>query len=972
MSHRRPYPLARSPRSDRPSSVLKAIFVLALSSIALSAATPAHAAPTGPAAKSAPTVKGPFVYPAVKPLVFTGSLRSLPIAQPEPARVFPIGFPRPLEPLPPGGGTIGPAAPPAVDDRSLAGVDSPIDFSDVYPDIDGAFDLCCPSDPNGDVGPNHYIQTVNSSFQVFNKQGGTMAGPSRISTIWTGAGDTTSDCATNDSGDPIVKYDRAANRWLISQFALPNGLFNAPSSECIAISRTGDPVNGGWFIYTFRIPGDRIDYPKFGVWSDAYYMSSQQGYSGGSLDAWAFDRANMLNGTFVTPVRFTIGGPALILLPADLDGVAAPPFGAPAPFARAIDGDLWGGSDRVEVYDFHVDWGTPGNSTFTPNVTLPTSFDGNLCNGQDLDNDCVPQPGTGTLLETLSNWSMQPLQYRNFGSHDTLVFNHTVDSNGSDHAGVRWYELRRNTPGSGAWTMRQQATYASDAVHSWMGSIAMNGAGDMALGYSVSNGTSVYPGIRYAGRLSSDPLNTMPQGEFTIVDGGSSSVATRWGDYSAMAVDPVDDCTFWYTDEYEPATGRGTRIGAFKFPSCVKRISIDDVSHNEGNSGTTAYTFTVSLSGPTGTVVTVDYATSDGSATTADGDYGAASGTVTFQSGETTKTVTVLVNGDNKFEPNENFLVNLSNALGADIADDTGVGTIVNDDPQPTISINDVSEYEGHFGQTPFTYTVSLSNPSYLPITVDYATADGTATIANNDYQSRAGTVVFLPEDTSENVTVPVIGDIVVEPDETYFVNLSNPTNATIADAQGLGTILNDDLSPDVACTITGTNGDDVLVGTPGNDVICGLAGDDRISGGGGHDVLLGNSGGDAMFGEAGNDLLIGGSGKDDDVLDGGAGNDNLQGEEGNDTLIGGTGSNALFGANGGDSLTGGTGNDLISGGNGNDTQVGGAGSDSLLGDAGGDSLNAQDGVSGNDTADGGKGTDTCVSDPGDTVINCP
>lgn len=971
MSPRR-HPLPSSPRIDRRSVVLEAFLFLVLSSLAIVGAAPAQTVPLGQTVASAPTIKGPFAYPAVRPLEFNGSVRSLPIARPGPAREFPIGFPQAPQPLPPGGGLIEPTAPSSADaGSSRSGASAPaIDFSNVYPNFDATFDGCCPSDPNGDVGPDHYIQTVNSSFQMFDKQGTSLAGPSRISTIWVAAGDT-GDCANNDNGDPIVKYDEAADRWLISQFAIPNGLFTAPSSECIAISQTADPVNGGWFVYTFRIPGDRIDYPKFGVWPDAYYMSSQQGYSGGSLDAWAFDRANMLNGTFVTPVRFTVAGPALILLPGDLDG-PAPPAGTPAPFARAIDGDLWGGSDRVEVYDFHVDWVNTANSTFTLNASLPTTFDGDLCNATNLFNNCVPQPGTTSLLETLSNWSMQPLQYRNFGTHDTLVFDHSVDANGSDRAGVRWYELRRNTPGTGAWTMRQQSTHSPDAVHRWMGSIAMNGDGDIAVGYSVSDGTSVFPGVRYAGRLSTDALNTMPQGEFTMVNGGSSTGGTRWGDYSAMAVDPVDDCTFWYTTEYLSGGGRATRLGAFKFPSCVQTISIDDVSHNEGNAGTTAYTFTVSLSAPTGTVVTVDYDTADGSATTADGDYNAASGTVTFQSGDTSETVTVYVNGDNKFEPNENFFVNLSNAMGADISDGQGMGTIVNDDPQPTISIDDVSDYEGHFGQNPFTFTVSLSNPSYQQISVDYATADGTATVANNDYQATAGTAVFLPNDTSENVAVPVIGDIFIEPDETFFVNLSNPTNATIVDPQGLGSILNDDLSPFVDCTINGTNGDDILVGTPGNDVICGGPGNDMLFGGGGHDVLFGGPGNDSLFGEDGNDLLLGGSGKGDDAMEGGAGNDNIQGEEGNDTLNGGTGSNALFGGNGEDSLTGGNGNDLLNGGNGNDVQVGGSGSDSLIGDNGGDSLDTVDGVSGNDNADGGKGTDSCVSDPGDSVINCP
>ena len=405
-------------------------------------------------------------------------------------------------------------------------------------------------------------------------------------------------------------------------------------------------------------------------------MGSQQGCSGGSLDAWAFDRANMLNGTFVNPVRFTIAGPALFLLPVDLDGATNPPLGAPAPFARAIDGTLWGGADRVEVFDFHVDWNNPALSTFAerdPRDQLRREHVQRAEPVQQLRPATGHRDAAGNADQLVDAAAPVP-QLR---TRDTLVFTHSVDENGSDHAGVRWYELRRATPGTGAWTMFRGNSCA-ERRPPVDGQRSLNGAGDMAVGYSASDGTSVFPGIRYAGRLSTDPINTLPQGEFTMVNGATSSGATRWGDYSAMAVDPVDDCTFWYTAEYMANVGRRTRVGAFKFPSCVRTISINNVSLNEGNAGTTAFTFTVSLSAPTGVVTTVNWATADGSATTADGDYNAASGTVTFPSGDTSETVTVLVNGDNKFEPNENFFVNLSNAMGADIADGQGA----RNDPQ--------------------------------------------------------------------------------------------------------------------------------------------------------------------------------------------------------------------------------------------------------------------------------------------------
>ena len=201
------------------------------------------------------------------------------------------------------------------------------------------------------------------------------------------------------------------------------------------------------------------------------------------------------------PVRFTIAGPALFLLPVDLDGATAPPLGAPAPFARAIDGTLWGGGDRVEVFDFHVDWNNPGLSTFTPNVTLPTRSTRTCATGRTCSTtassarhgDVAGDPDQ--LVDAAA-----PVPQLRHPRH--LVFTHSVDENGSDHAGVRWYELRRATPGMGAWTMFQGATHAPNAVHRWMGSAALNGAGDMAVGYSASDGTSVFPGIRYAGRLS--------------------------------------------------------------------------------------------------------------------------------------------------------------------------------------------------------------------------------------------------------------------------------------------------------------------------------------------------------------------------------------------------------------------------------------------------------------------------------------
>jgi hypothetical protein len=428
-----------------------------------------------------------------------------------------------------------------------------------------------PPDTNGDVGANHYIQTVNSLFAVFDKNGNVVAGPSFLNAMWAAAAsaglvDANDPCVLNNDGDPVVLYDHLADRWLISQFV-------AFSNQCIAISQTADPVTGGWFLYDFP-SGVVNDYPKFGVWLDAYYMGTNAGYPGGH--AWAFDRPSMLNGAAATFQRFPgTGTLPTFMLPSDLDG-PPPPAGAPNIFLRFVDGAEFGGVDHLELREFHVDFDNPALSTFTLLTDMPTApFDSNLC-GFGMRPQCVPQPGTTQVLDTLRGQPMYRLQYRNFRTHEALVVNHTVDVDGSDLAGIRWYELRKI---GGAWSIFQQGTYSPDATHRWMGSIAMDKVGNAALGYSVSSGT-VFPGIRYAGRLATDSLGVLPQGEFTLVAGGSSqtgSAARRWGDYSAIAVDPVDGCTFWFTSEYYSASSPNwlTRIGAFRFPACPLPVLID-------------------------------------------------------------------------------------------------------------------------------------------------------------------------------------------------------------------------------------------------------------------------------------------------------------------------------------------------------------------------------------------------------------
>ncbi|MDQ3902370.1 MAG: hypothetical protein M3247_01765, partial [Thermoproteota archaeon] len=420
-----------------------------------------------------------------------------------------------------------------------------------------------PPDIVGDVGPNHYIQAVNVAFAIYDKAGTLLAGPLiPINQLWINA-NTNDACQFNNDGDPVIQYDHLANRWLISQFAVPPGT-NGPTDfhECVAISRTADPVAGGWFLYDFTMSA-YPDYPKIAVWPDAYYMGTNAGYPVGH--AWAFDRANMLNGNPASVIGFSASG--AFMLPSDLEG-PPPPSGTPNIFLRFVDGAEFGGADRLQMSEFHADFANPALSSFTALPDLPTAaFDSNLC-GFGFRPDCVPQPGTSQLLDTLRGEPMYRLQYRNFGTYQSLVVNHVVDVNGADRAGIRWYELRK--VGGAPWSIFQQGDYSPDGADRWMGSIAMDKNGNMALGYSVS-GTTTSPGIRYTGRAPTDPVGAMSQGEFTIVNGaGSQSFSRRWGDYSSMNVDPTDDCTFWYTTEYFPTSANWqTHIASFKFTNCM-------------------------------------------------------------------------------------------------------------------------------------------------------------------------------------------------------------------------------------------------------------------------------------------------------------------------------------------------------------------------------------------------------------------
>jgi hypothetical protein len=432
-----------------------------------------------------------------------------------------------------------------------------------------------PPDTNGEIGPTAYVQMVNLRVAVYDRSGKPLMGPVPYQAIFGPLG---GSCGVLDRGDPIVVYDQLADRWLLSQFGFieQNGNPVGPYFQCIAVSKTGDPT-GAYYLYAFKISDTQLnDYPKLAVWPDAYYMSannfdfSSPFVFSGSV-AVAFDRAAMIAGDpNAAMVKFEFPFTDEIrwgLLPADLDGFRLPPAGEPEPYVQIGFHIFQGPKPELRVFRFHVDWDHPGNSSFTGPTVIPTApFNASFCNSTA--DPCIAQKGTFQTLDPLSDRLMFRAAYRNFGDHESLVVNHTVDV-GNDQAGVRWYELRNL---SGTPALFQQGTFAPDTASRWMGSAAMDGNGDIALGYSVSSKT-MYPSVRFTARRADDTLGEMTLGEGSLVEGSGSqtSVFARWGDYSDLTVDPLDDCTFWYTQEYYPQTAERdwhTRIGSFVIPGC--------------------------------------------------------------------------------------------------------------------------------------------------------------------------------------------------------------------------------------------------------------------------------------------------------------------------------------------------------------------------------------------------------------------
>ena len=440
-----------------------------------------------------------------------------------------------------------------------------------------------PPDCNGTVNAGYYFQVVNTTYAIFDKSSGAiLAGPSNLNTIFDNSLPGT-DC---NNGDPIVLWDEQANKWFYAEFSV----CNPNDYMLIAVSQTPDPT-GAWWSWSFDVD-DMPDYMKFGIWQDGYYMATN---TGSGNDVYVFERSKMITGDpnpqmigFDNPDRPSTFDGFHCILPFDNDGAWAP-AGSPGQFITIADDGQSNPADALYIYELNADWTTPSNSTFSRTQVLNVNpFSGNF--NSSWEN--IPQPGVSQKLDGLSTILMYRAQYRNFGGDERLVIAHTIAESSSE-AALRWYELQRT--GAGNWSIRQQSTYNPDNVSRWNMSIAMNGNKEIGIGYSVGN-SSVFPGIRYAGQsvaANAAANNTLDVAETVIWDGAHSQDGIeRWGDYSNISVDPSDDHTFWYTNEYMGSSTHGTRIVSFQLSAANSPPVADFSADNTNPTTSQTVTFT--------------------------------------------------------------------------------------------------------------------------------------------------------------------------------------------------------------------------------------------------------------------------------------------------------------------------------------------------------------------------------------------
>ena len=423
-----------------------------------------------------------------------------------------------------------------------------------------------PPDTTGDVGPNHYVQWVNLRYSIYNLTRDASnqitaftlvpGFPKQGNVVWQGFG---GRCQSDNDGDPIVQYDQLADRWILTQFAVTA----QPFTQCVAVSTSPDPT-GTYFRYAFSYSRDFNDYPKMGVWPDAYYITYNMFRNGSRFvgnRVCALERAQMLVGGPARQACVSTSTSHHSLEPADLEGTTLP-AGSPNLLLSITTSSL-------VFWRMAVNW-TTGTGTLTGPITVPgVAAFSRACGG----GACIPQPGTTQRLDSLADRLMYRLSYRNFGTHESMVINHSVTS--GTGVGIRWYELRNatgQTLASANPVVHQQGTFAPTNDFRWMGSAAIDKTGGIAVGYNISNASTIVPSIRYAYRGPADPLGTMGNETNALSGLGiQTGNLSRWGDYSTVAVDPVDGCTMVFTTQFQPANGSfnwSTFIHSFKLSTC--------------------------------------------------------------------------------------------------------------------------------------------------------------------------------------------------------------------------------------------------------------------------------------------------------------------------------------------------------------------------------------------------------------------
>jgi len=467
--------------------------------------------------------------------------------------LHPLERPRPRQRPLPGPISAGPDAAEQLFTLSLVSATLGFDF-DGIPNVANGTLVGIPSDSNLSVGDTQVVEVINTAYEVYDKAGNSFFPPQQISTIFTGVPGLCGQGVTFFFSDPVVVYDRIAGRWIIGIIAYDST--GSTGNECIAVSATSD-ATGRYYRYAFGFGNNAFnDYPKLAVWPDAYYASYNLFTANNAYGmACAYDRTAMMAGKSTKVVCFKNAN-EFSFLPSDLDGKTLPPSGEPNFFV-----DLFS-TTSLHLYRFHVDFTNPHNSTFTGPVSIAVKSFAPACGG----GTCIPQEGTTQQLDSLGDRLMFRLAYRNMSSHESLVVNHSVQT-GRAPAGVRWYEIRDP---NGTPQVFQQGTFTDGDSSVWMASIAMDRVGDIGLGFSQSSG-GMHPAISFTGRVPNDPLNTMESPELIFAGNGSQTGASRWGDYSGLAIDPVDDCTFWYVNQYYPSNNGfrfHTRVASFNFPTC--------------------------------------------------------------------------------------------------------------------------------------------------------------------------------------------------------------------------------------------------------------------------------------------------------------------------------------------------------------------------------------------------------------------